>query len=426
MYPRFKLKGCDEKTRQAYLDYYRRIGFNKKRESILLQAYKYANVFAYVMEDGNIITLPVDKCQITAMALSGKPLVEYDLADLLNAGGYAQSGDQKYFKDREEKNKAKGYPKEIADAIRKRQQSVQLDPERLFALQGTKEDWTKYAVPMIAAYLPHLAKKALISQMEDSLLNLGTRAFVHVRYGSPKEEADMMPNVEQLNQVRGIFSRAMNGFPLAVTNNWAKGEVVQPETKFLFENDNYKAVNNALLSAGGISGIVVRGIAEDGSTFASAQVSVQTATARIEQMLGAFADMMTGINRLVYPLVTGKQDGNAPVFEFMPLDMSGKKAAQEAGMALFVKGVLSTDSMMRNYGYDLDEELEKIQAENDKGVPEVMRPRDGTQEEAPKDDTGKETRGRNTLPDDERNSDPENAHTGKQPKPSNEDGSLPD
>lgn len=55
----FRLVGANEKVKQKYLDYYKRIHLRDKMESIFLQYYKYGNVYVYLMDDGSIITLPV-------------------------------------------------------------------------------------------------------------------------------------------------------------------------------------------------------------------------------------------------------------------------------------------------------------------------------------------------------------------------------
>ena len=128
---------------------------------------------------------------------------------------------------------------------------------------------------MIASCLKAFSKKELISNWENALLILGAHAFVHVKYGDPKNE--VLPDVGALTQVSKIFMNAMTGSALAVTNNWCNANVIQPKTDDVFEYDKYKGVNSDILSAGGISGIIVSGRSEDGSTFASAQVSMQTA-----------------------------------------------------------------------------------------------------------------------------------------------------
>ena len=169
-------------------------------------------------------------------------------------------------------------------------QWVQLNPENTFVLQDVKEDWMRYAVPMIAPCLTGLAKKAVIESYENALLNLGIHSFIHVTYGQIGTDDDFLPDAQQLNAVNTLFRRAMSGNALAVTNPYAKAEVIQADTKDMFQYDKYREVNAEILSAGGISGIIVSGRTDDGSTFASAQVSMQTAAMRIKQARDNFCE----------------------------------------------------------------------------------------------------------------------------------------
>lgn len=420
--PRWKLVGVNDKIRNEYLEYYRRIGLIKKMRSIFLQYYKYGNVFIYVMEDGNIVTLPVNECIIKSVTLNDEPLVEMKLDTLKNSFDGYGSNDDRYFKEQEFKNKLKGYPLEIGEALVKGKNTAQLNPENLFVLQDVKEDWQRYATPMIASFLPPLSKKALIGRYEDALLNLAQRSFVHVKYGDANAETDILPDKNQLQQVSRLFSKGMSGFPLVVTNHLASSEVIQSDSGFLHEWDKYKEVNDELLSAGGISGIVVTGVSSDGSTFSSAQVSMKAASARIEQMLSLMADVMTRINERVYLAATGRKGGKPPLFQFMPLTMEGRAEMQKAGLELWKAGAISSRSMLDNYGYSLEEEFAIREKEDKDGITETMMPREaGT--EAP-DEPGGETRGRKELPDDERNSPPEDAERSKAPKPSSPEGSM--
>lgn len=309
--------------------------------------------------------------------------------------------------------------------MNKGHQYAQLDPNNTYVLQGSKESWQRYAVPFIASCLSALAKKELISQYEDSSLNVLTRSFVHVKYGDEKKGADMLPDGQQLREVRGIFSKAMSGFPLAVTNQLAEAKIVQADADDLFQWDKYKDVNNSILSAGGISGILVSGVSEDGSTFASAQVSMQTADARIEAARDEFCEMMNRINeRLVEELQHTYKNNlkEIPRFSFMPLDMSGKKALREACMDLWEKGLISTKTALEMQGYSMD--IEKLNREREKkdGTDEILVNRDAAPVAQPEGDG--EGAGRKELDNDERHSDPDAAQRGKAPKPSNPEGSM--
>ena len=61
------LSGVNEKTRKIYEDYYKKIRLREKLESIVLEYWKYFNVFVYIL-DGVPITLPVHKCRIGNIA----------------------------------------------------------------------------------------------------------------------------------------------------------------------------------------------------------------------------------------------------------------------------------------------------------------------------------------------------------------------
>lgn len=252
-------------------------------DDILLEYFKYNNVFIYVWQ-GTIMTLPPHRCKIGNTLIDGTPVVDYDVQSLQNE--FRQRtysvNEIKSLKDDELDSVLKGYPPEIADAIKKGAQYAQLDPANTFVIQGSKEGWTRYAIPWITSALPSLAKKELISKYETSLLNLGCRSFVHVRYGDTTKGYDMLPDREQLTAVRSVFSSAMAGNPLAVTNHLAAAQVIQADLSDLYQWPMYSQVNADILAAGGIAGIVVNGASENGSTFASAQVSMQAAAQRID------------------------------------------------------------------------------------------------------------------------------------------------
>lgn len=434
----YRLVGADEKVIAKYQAYYDRINLRDKMESIFLQRYKYGNVFIYIMPDGNIITLPVHKCRIANMALNGEPIVEFETKTIVEDFKAATDpSSERFVKDSVLQQRLKGYPPEVAVAVRAGHSWAQLDPENVLVIQGEKEDWARYAVPMIATCLPSLAKKALISKYEDAIINLGMRGFVHVRYGDEKSGYDNLVDGNQLRQVARIFSSAMSGMPLAVTNQWAKAEFIQAESERLFEYDKYKDVNRETLAAGGINSIIVNGSVEGGSNFGTAQISMQVAVVRIERSLKDFADMMNKLNVRMNSRgggVTRTRPDKVPTFMFQPLDASGKRALQEAGMKLYQQGVLSVQSLLDNYGYDVEQEAARIGSEQERGFHDVfvplnsrvvnkLNPEDGSEPEHERDGV-LDTPGKRGRPEKdivERTSDVEQSDSGRVPKPSQPD-----
>lgn len=215
----------------------------------------------------------------------------------------------------------------------------------------------------------------------------------------------------------------MSGFPLVVTNHLADANVVQPKLDDLFQWDKYKDVNNDILSAGGISGILVNGVSEDGSTFASAQVSMHTAAARIEAARDDFCELMNAINERLKEDIAGTYNlKETPKFAFQPLDMAGKKALRDSCKELWEKGVVSTKTMLETQGYSMDIEKAQREKEASDGTDIAFAPRDA--KAAISVEEGNDGAGRPEMTDEERHSDPDAAQRGKQPKSSNPEGSM--
>ena len=242
---------------------------------------------------------------------------------------------------------------------------------------------------------------------------------MHVTYGDSK--SDIMPDITQLNAVNALFRRAMTGAALATTNHLCKAEVIQPDLNEMFSDDKYRDVNAEILSAGGISGIIVSGRAEDGSNFASAQVSMQTAAMRIKQARDDFCELMNRVNERLngkHGSITHSAPGNIPQFTFPPVDLTDSQKFQEVCRDLWQKGVISTRTMLQTHGYDMDQEMERKKAEKPVTSP-IGNP---AAQDASNSGEGKQ--GRPEMDDGERSSDPLKSQTGNQPKPSNPEGSL--
>jgi hypothetical protein len=217
----------------------------------------------------------------------------------------------------------------------------------------------------------------------------------------------------------------MSGTPLAVTNHLATAETIQFDLDDLFQWNKYRDVNNDILAAGGISGILVTGVSEDGSTFASAQVSMQTAEARINSVRDEFCEMMTKINKRLAEIIPGTYNlKEAPEFHFQPLTMEGKKALREKALELWEKGVISTDHMLKTQGYSIEVERENREKEKSDGTDKIMLPREVSNTMYTDNSTTTNKVGRPELDDEDRTSDPEAAVRGKEPKPSNPEGSM--
>ena len=115
--------------------------------------------------------------------------------------------------------------------------------------------------------------------------------------------------------------------------------------------------------------------------------------------------------------VTHSRPDNVPLFTFPPVDLAGSQKYQEVCRQLWEKGVVSTKTMLQTHGYDMEQEEERKKSDP---------PRENAVHEKRSDspDSGQAKRGRPTMDDTERSSDPAKSKSGAQPKPSNPEGSL--
>ena len=415
------LLGKNEKTIKLFEEQYKRMRLREKLNGIMLEYWKYSNVVCYLLE-GQLITLPIHKCKIGNMTRNGMPLVDFDCISVQNEWrnkGYSVR--ENWIKEDNLQEYFKGYPPEVVEALNKNAEYAQLNPQYTYVMQGNKESWTRYAIPFIASCLEPLSRKELIATYEKATLNLAAHGFVHSKYGDPTKGMDMLPDANQLRQVANIFKSGMTGFPLVVTNHLADSDFVQADTDDLFQWDKYRDVNNDILSAGGVSGIIVSGVSQDGSTFASAQISMQTAEARINDAREKFCELMNRVNEQLTELIPGTYNlKEIPEFEFAPLSMDGKKSLREACKELWMNGVVSTRTYLETFGYSLEKEVERRKEEAEE-IDEVLASRENHTSSAETEGDGA---GRPTVDDSDRKSDPDSSDRGKQPKPSNPEGSM--
>lgn len=422
---KWHLTGDNPKTIAIFEEQYKKMRLNELIDDMFLQYWKYGNVYTYIWK-GNIMTLPPHKCKIGNTMLNGTPIVDFNVQDIQNE--YRQRTysvkEVNGVKDDTMDSILKGYPPEIAQAIKSGDQYAQLKPDNVHVLQGSKEGWSRYSIPWIASALPALAKKELISNYEASLLNLGSRSFLHVTYGDSTKGADMLPDGEQLREVRSIFASAMANNPLAVTNHLVKAQVIQADLSDLYQWPLYEQVNADILAAGGVAGIIVNGNSEDGSTFASAQVSMQAAASRINAARTEFEQFMNKVNqRLVedLKLIHTNNLKDIPEFHFIPMDMNGDKSFRDTCEKLWQQGLVSTRTLMEVSGFNLSKEKERRKTESSDGTDELMISRliqQAANQEEPNEVVNEDTKkvGRPKLDNNERHSDPDNSERSKQAK----------
>lgn len=423
------LTGGSSKVRDKYYEWLDRIHFQEKLESWFLQYYMFANVYMSIQEDGDIVSLPPNLVRISNVMLNGNPLIEFNARSVkqdLKKNG--QKAWKKFIDDEQLDVRLQGYPIEVSEALKGNKEWVQLDARRTLVWHGVKPEWQRYAIPMVVMCLKPFAKKALISAWEDAQLQLGIAGFVHAAVGAPKD-SQVVVDRPILEAVQGITKQAMRATGgLATTQDTVKYDVITPKLDYLFEDDKYKGPNTEILGALGINDTVSSG-SDTSVSFGSSQISTKMVSLRITQARRGFCELMNRILRVVNGADFGlprSNESKMPHFEMPVADLTQVAAFQSACKQLWDAGALSTKTYLRTYGIDADAEFEQKKSEKEAGYDDVFtKPGTTTTKETGSntDSDGDNPVGRPTMDDSERNSDPGNSETGRQPKPSSESGS---
>lgn len=408
----WKLKGVSEKTKQKYIDHYENIGFLDVARSIFYELYTFANCYIYFMPNGSLITLPPHRVRISEIMINGEPVIEFNIVELNKRNNY---GTIEGFVDTLVE-KYKGYPPEINEQLKSGNAGawIQLNPDNTFVIQESKPMWQRYSIPFISTCLKPLAKKELISYYEDVQLNIGAKGFLHAKLGH--DELLPKPNQAQLNATAKIFQDALNKFPLAITSHFVDAKFISVDSKGLFDKSKYTEVNSQIMSSGGISPLVVTG-ESDGSSFAQANISIETAAQRIKQNQQNFSEMMKKFNKRL-ALLWRIGDTRIPVFAFNEVNLSNDGKFREEAFLLWQQGCVSRQTLLDDYyNMDYEQELERKKQEKKKGDDEVFMPPTNPFN-SPINTNPNAENGRPTTDVKNSKQDKNNSGTGKQPKPS--------
>lgn len=421
------LTGGDERNRQKYTEWFERISLNDKLRSWFYQYYVFANVYYSLMDDGDIVTLPPHLMRITNVTVGGNPLIEFNVKSLKqDLKKNNQKAFKKFLDDDKMEIRIAGYPVEVAEALRKNVEWVQLDPKCSWVWQGDKPEWSRYAIPMISKALIPLGQKALIRAEEDALLNLAAASFVHGAVGSPKD-SNIVVDQPILSAVMNITKKAMQaGSGVAITNDCVKYQVIQPDLDHFYDADKYKTVNENILGAYGINASVSSG-SDTSISFGTSQISTKLVSMRINAARMSLCKLINKIMRAVNGSPYGlprASDSKIPTFVMPTSDLTQVAAFQNECMKLYEKGVLSVKTLLSSYNIDIDTEYERKKKELEDGKAEVfVMPGRSSNKEETNPSSEDAMIGRPAMDDGERSSDPGNAATGRQPKPSNPEGS---
>lgn len=419
---KWRLQGGTETTRKFYMRYFEEVSINDLLYGIYHDIYIYGVCYIYVdFETGNPQILPPHRIVVSDLSVNGEPVIAYVIPEMsaTNSGQYYVNVDKLI-----KKYKNNGYPKEIADAIKKGQKQAILNQENTFAITLPKANWQKYALPLISSVLPLMSKKNLISATEDIELNNMRKAVFHVSLGD--KDIRPRPNRDEMQAVASAFISALTN---ATTNLAVTSWDVKAEWKYLNNKDmaesiskKYADVNSQILAGIGLSALIVAGDtlnSSTGSSFASVQVNANVASKRITQLINNVSEFL---KKVMAKLAVNQRTSSTkiPSIVFEKVDLSTSTQAVEEITKLYQMGVIGKQTTLESLNFNYEQEKERRQTENSDGSMEIFTPppNANTMSSNVDNSTSDSKVGRPNQDQSDMKSDKNKSETSKQPKPS--------
>jgi len=287
--------------------------------------------------------------------------VDYELIEFIKRKGKLRDGtvDKETYEEL-----VKNYP-EFVEAVRNlkgTQLEVKLEGIRPIFGRTLPED--DYPTPYMSNALESLIHKRNMRKMDYSIAARVISAIQLIQLGSDDypctDEADFEHIKEQMN-LQTTAGQAERIFQL-FANHTLKITWVFPDTEAMLNEEKYRAVNDDIISGFGfprtlITGETLRSNVQGGSDFAAFSPLATMETIR---------DILIEWTKGLYEEIRVKNKfKNKPIPTFAPVRLYRLMDINIIGQAMYQEGNISRRSRMEAVGYNLDEEVERMEQEQD-------------------------------------------------------------
>jgi hypothetical protein len=233
---------------------------------------------------------------------------------------------------------------------------IKLDKRDLSVVQDYKFDWFDWAIPFVYPAITPLYFKQCLRKMEaracESVINsIFLFKLGNLEKGMPAEDehferlADML---QQPGQVQNI-----------IWNEAIEAEVVQPDINQIFDAKKHVSADKDIMMALGIPEVMLGGA---GGSYSNSFVALQTVLERLESARDLFEVWMLGEMEIIAKVMKFRR---MPTIKWDNSSLKDENAIRTLYLNLFDRGILSRDSLLREFDTDFDTELGKQEEETE-------------------------------------------------------------
>lgn len=231
-----------------------------------------------------------------------------------------------------------------------------LDPDRVSILYYKKDDFKKWANPLLWRVVGDVKFKALLRDMDISVVESVTNALVVVKLGNTPE--GFPPRKEEFSKMVSMLKNPTKSKTI-VWNDLIEIIDSYPPVEKILGKEKYEQVDGDIRSGLGISEILVNG---QGGNYANSYLSVKTLMERLE---GARDTLLEWLENESVRIAKAMKFRKPATVRMRHMSLLNAEAERQFMLELYDHHLLSAQTLLSNVGENPEVEMKRMKDEDD-------------------------------------------------------------
>lgn len=238
---------------------------------------------------------------------------------------------------------------------------VPLNMDRTFVAHYKKDDWDEWATPFLFGIFEDIIFKQKMRQADIAALDGVINVIRLWKLG--KSDKDVLPTSNAVNKLLGILENNVGGGVMDIVwDDMIDMEAYYPPVDKILGDVKYKSVNSDIVKGLGIPDALVGGSDSNTRNAQSAFVQLKTLMQRLEYVRGVCLSWVTQELRDVSKAMGFRKP---PLVIFGNMSLRDEQAEKKLLISLLDRNIISTETLLNNFGRDFMIELERMKSEEE-------------------------------------------------------------
>ncbi len=283
-------------------------------------------------------------------------IIDNDLVDFISSGGKEDKNLYNWLRT--------NYP-DFVEAVKRGETEFILPNQDLIIARNIISGYP-YPIPYLYPALEPLKHKRNLRRMDYALASRVVAAIMHVKVGNDQypllegEEEDQYNAIRSQLTWQGSIRNSYDRVFQLYTNHTVDINWVVPDSTALLSDTKYQDINRDIIFSLGFPRILITGEAERTGTSDPFYATISP----VKTMEHFRTKILKVLQYIVHEISVRNNFSDIPEIEFEPIRLAEFGAFVSALFNLYQIGAVSKDTLAEFFGYRLDDELKKIEENN--------------------------------------------------------------